>query len=157
MWPLAQSTSAWGRLALTRRLPVGQFVKNDRHGGCEDWIASIEEHIDVVVADVDGAPSPLGIARAGALVQNRVYLESRARQLLIPFTKEAGAWQLVVLDLGEKARRHDCEFLMRFVFLSARETSTPEPHVEIGFALFMPDAEEPLFVLSVEAAVGFPR
>jgi hypothetical protein len=77
---------------------------------------------------------------------------------LVPFTKEAGDWQLAVLDLGTKAQRHECEFLMRFVFRTTdRQLPVARPFVEIGFALFMPAVRHPFFVLTVETAAGFPR
>ncbi|MEO7128596.1 MAG: hypothetical protein ABI040_06995 [Rhodoferax sp.] len=79
-------------------------------------------------------------------------------QLLLPFTKEAGNWKLVTLDFGAQAVLLECEFLMCFAFQACSgELSITSPYVEIGFALVTSIAPDPLFVLSVKTAVGFPR
>jgi len=70
----------------------------------------------VVVPDVQGAPSSLALEKAVSIVQSRAYLERRALQLLVPFTKDRGDWRLVTLDFGVEAQRHECEFLMCFAF-----------------------------------------
>jgi hypothetical protein len=75
--------------------PLGTFVRGIGLGGRsrEEWVAPISQDADVVVSDVGGAPSPVGVAKALSIVQSRAYLERRAIQLLIPWTKESGSWR----------------------------------------------------------------
>jgi len=139
---------------------LGTFVRGIElgRGSREEWVASVTQNTDVVVSDADGVPSPIGIAKAHSIVQSRAYLERRAVHLLAPLTNEPGNWRLVTLDFGTQARLHECEFLMCFAFeASHSQLSITSPYAEIGFALMAPAAEEPLFVLTVKTAVGFPR
>ncbi len=66
---------------------LGPFVSSDRTGTCSspEWIATLPDLTQVIVGDVRGAPSALGIEKAVSIVQSRSYLEQRARQLLMPF------------------------------------------------------------------------
>jgi hypothetical protein len=95
---------------------VGDFVASNRGDAFrpQEWVATPADRTNVVVSDWCAAPSPLGIEKAGSIVQGRAYLEHRACGLLLPFTKEAGSWRLVTIDFGTEARRHGCEFLMCF-------------------------------------------
>ena len=138
--------------------PLGAFVRGAELGGDSrvEWVAPITQHTDVVVSDVDGVPSSIGIAKALSIVQSRAYLERRAVQLLVPLTKEPGSWQLVTLDFGAQAHLHACEFLMCFAFEAMScELSITSPYAEVGFALMAPAAEDPLFILTIKTAVGF--
>ena len=120
-------------------------------------MAVLADSTEVVVPDLQGAPSLLAIEKAAAIVQSRAYLENRALQLLVPFTKDQGDWRLVTLDFGVEAQRHECEFLMCFAFQVANgELSVTSPYVEIGFSLPVPTDKDPVFVLTVKTAVGFP-
>jgi hypothetical protein len=122
-----------------------------------EWVATLADLVNVVVSDCCDLPSVLGLQRAVSIVQGRAYLESRARRLLRPFGKEDGSWRLVTIDFGAEARRHGCEFLMGF---SSRATegvpSLACPDVEVGFALPSPAPVDPIFVLTVVSAGGFP-
>lgn len=74
-----------------------------------------------------------------------------------PFTRDEGDWRLVTLDFGVEAQRHECEFLMCFAFqVGSGVLSVTGPYVEIGFSLPVPTDEDPVFVLTVRTAVGFP-
>ncbi len=138
--------------------PFGTFVRGiglDKHRGAE-WVAPISAHADVIVGDADGAPSPIGVAKALSIVQSRAYLQRRAVQLLIPLTRDAGSWRLVTIDFGAQARLHACEFLMCFAFEATHsELSITSPYAEIGFALTVSATDDPLFVLTVKTASGF--
>jgi len=47
---------------------------------------------------------------------------------------------------------------MCFAFEAACSTlSITSPYAEVGFALMAPAAEDPLFILTIKTAVGFPR
>ncbi|MEP6875283.1 MAG: hypothetical protein ABI887_13045 [Burkholderiales bacterium] len=121
-------------------------------------MASITPHADVVVSDVNGTPSPVGVAKALSIVQSRVYLERRAIQLLAVSTKEPGAWRLVTIDFGSQALSHNCEFLMCFAFEPSNSVlSMTSTYAEIGFALTAAPAEGPLFILTVKTAAGLAR
>ena len=75
----------------------------------------------------------------------------------MPFTKDRGDWRLVTLDFGVEAQCHECEFLMCFAFqVGSGELSITSPYVEIGFSLLAATDEDPVFVLTVRTAVGFP-
>ena len=140
--------------------PLGAFVRGAELGRDlrAEWIATITQHTDIVVSDADGAPNPIGIAKALSIVQSCAYLERQAVQLLVPLTKEPGSWRLVTLDFGSQARLHECEFLMCFAFEAAYSAlSITSPYAEIGFALIAPADDDPLFILTVKTAVGFPR
>jgi len=120
-------------------------------------MAVLADSTEVVVPDVQGAPSPLGIEKAVSIVQSRAYLEKRALQLLVPFTKDDGDWRLVTLDFGVEAQQHECEFLMCFAFQVANgELSSTSPYVEIGFSLPVSTGEARIFFLAVRMAVGVP-
>jgi hypothetical protein len=123
-----------------------------------EWIATLADRTHVVVGDCCGSPSELGVEKAVSIVQSRGYLESRARRLLLPFTKEGGSWQLVTIDFGAAARRHACEFLMAFAFRANDSvlSTTSGPYIAIGFALPMPLALDPIFVLRVVTVAGLP-
>jgi len=59
--------------------PLGTFVRGGVFAGGTDgeWVASATQHIDVVVSDVGGVPSPTGIAKTLSIVQGRTYLGER--------------------------------------------------------------------------------
>lgn len=140
--------------------PLGAFVMGIGVPGSArgEWVAPITPHTDVVVSDVNGSPSPIGVAKALSIVQSRVYLERRAIQLLAVSTEEPGAWRLVTIDFGSQAQSHNCEFLMCFAFEPSNSVlSITSPYAEIGFALIADPAEDPLFILTVKTAVGLAR
>jgi hypothetical protein len=123
-----------------------------------EWTATLPDLTRVVVRDWCDAPSVVGIEKAVSIVQSRAYLEHRARRLLAPFTKEAGSWRLVTLDFGTEAQSHGCEFLMCFAFRATNGVlSITSPSVKIGFALPAQAATDPIFVLTVVTADGFPH
>ncbi|MDB5859309.1 MAG: hypothetical protein JWQ76_2998 [Ramlibacter sp.] len=136
------------RLAIAHRAQVDDRI-------CADWIAPLADFAEVVVSDFRGAPSQVDTEKAAAVVQSLGYLEPRALQLLVPFTREAGSWRLVTLDFGAEARRHDCEFLMCFAFQTPdSQLSVTSPYAEIGVALLRSEVSEPLFILTVKSACG---
>jgi hypothetical protein len=138
---------------------LGDFVRCDRSNvvGLPEWLATLADGTTVVIGDRCGAPSALDVEKAVSIVQSRAYLESRARRLLLPFTREEGSWRLVTIDFGAAARLQACEFLMAFDSCAQGSAlSITSLHVEIGFALPLPVAEDPIFVLRVATAAGFP-
>ena len=107
-------------------------------------MAVLADSTEVVVPDLQGAPNSLAVEKAVSIVQSRAYLEKRARQLLLPFTKDEGDWRLVTLDFGVKAQRHECEFLMCFAFqVGSGELSVTSPYVEIGLLVAEADGRGP--------------
>lgn len=123
-----------------------------------EWIAQLTQRSDVVVSDVDGSPSPIGVAKALSIIQSLTYLERRTIQLLVPLTKESGVWWLVTLDFGLQAQNHESEFLMCFAFEASNSMlSSKSPYAEIGFSLTVARGEDPLFILTVNTAVGLSR
>jgi hypothetical protein len=153
-----QSASTPKRRCAPGPATLGEFVLTNRLAAStrDEWIAVLADSTEVVVADVRGAPSSLGIEKAVSIVQSRAYLERRALQLLVPFTREDGRWRLVTIDFGVEAMRHECEFLMRFAFQGgAGELSVTSPYVEVGFSLPVPTGEDPVFVMTVRTAAGF--
>lgn len=137
--------------------PLGTFVRGIglSKRSASEWVAPISQHADVVVCDVGGAPSPVGVVKALSIVQSRAYLERRATQLLAPLTKVPGNWRLVTIDFGAQAHLHECEFLLCFAFEAAHtELSITSPYAEIGFALIVPAAKDPLFILTIKTAIG---
>jgi hypothetical protein len=154
-----QSAPAPKRRCVLGPATLGGFVLTTRLAACprDEWMAVLPDSTEVVVPDFRGAPNSLAIEKAVAIVQSRAYLEKRALQLLVPFTKDQGDWRLVTLDFGIEAQRHDCEFLMCFAFqVGSGELSITSPYVEVGFSLPIPTDEDPVFVLTVRTAVGFP-
>jgi hypothetical protein len=150
-------TSAPGRRCVPGPATLGEFrLRDDLHDRiCDHWMATLADFTEVVVSDFRGAPSQVGIEKAVSVVQSLGYLKPRALQLLVPFTKEAGAWRLVTLDFGAEARCHECEFLMCFAFQAPNSQLTiTSPYIEIGFALLRSEASEPLFSLTVKSACG---
>lgn len=124
-----------------------------------EWMAVLPDSTEIVVPDVDGKPSPLGIEKAIAIVHRRAYLEARARQLPVPLCKEDGEWRLVAIDFGVEAQHHDCEFLMCFAFQAAKsDLADTSPYVEVGFALPVRSGAipgfSPMFVLTIQMATG---
>ncbi len=138
---------------------LGEFVFINRIGACprREWMAILADSAEVVVPDVQGAPSSLAIEKAISIVQSRAYLEKRALQLLVPLSRGHGGWRLVTLDFGLEAQHHECEFLMCFAFQpESGELSITSPYVEIGFSLPVPTGDDRVFVLNVRTAAGFP-
>lgn len=72
---------------------IGAFVPSNRADAFprQEWVATLEDRTTVVVNDWCDSPSVVGVEKAVSIVQSRAYLEQRARRLLLPFTKEAGA------------------------------------------------------------------
>ena len=105
MSSLVHSGLAYNPRCFSGPATLGTFVLGNRPGPCvsQEWGAHLTEDADVVVAAADGVPSPTGIAKAVSIIQSRNYLETRAIQLLLPFTKEAGSWKLVTLVFGAQA------------------------------------------------------
>ncbi|SAK81613.1 hypothetical protein [Caballeronia ptereochthonis] len=137
---------------------LGEFSRANRLGADprDEWVAVLADLTEVVVADVRGRPSALGIAKATSIVQSRAYIETRARQLLKTLTRDDGDWSLIVIDFGVEAQHHDCEFLMCFVFQAANsDLSATSPYAEIGFALLKQSHATPIFVLTIRTATGF--
>lgn len=125
----------------------------------DEWMAVLPDSTEIVVADVGGKPSSIGIEKAIAIVQSRAYLEARARQLLVPFGKENGEWRLVAIDFGIEAQHHDCEFLMCFAFQATKPNLTDtSPYVEVGFALpvrvSVSPSFTPMFILTIQTTAG---
>ncbi|GAB7542574.1 hypothetical protein [Cupriavidus sp. 8B] len=136
----------------------GEFSLINRFGATprDEWMAVLSDLTEVVVVDVHGMPSSLGIEKAASIVQNRACLEALARQLLIPLTRDDGDWHLNVIDFGVEAQRHDCEFLMCFSFRAANpDLSVTSPFAEVGFALHKQSLADPIFMLTVRTALGF--
>lgn len=122
------------------------------------WMAVLPDGTEVVVADVEGKPSSIGIDKAISIVQSRTYLEARARQLVLPLIKEDGEWRVVAIDFGVKAQHHDCEFLMCFAFQATKaDVGAPSPYVEIGFTLPVQSRDARIFILTVETTIGLAR
>jgi len=121
----------------------------------DEWMAVLPDSIEIVVADVEGKPSSIGIEKAISIVQSRTYLEARARQLLSPLFKEDGEWRLVTIDFGIEAQHHDCEFLMCFAFQVAKaDLAASSPYVEVGFALPVRSSIGPMFILTIQSGIG---
>jgi hypothetical protein len=153
-----QFASAPKRRCVAGPATLGEFGLGNRLGDCSpcEWMAVLSDSTEVVVPDVQGAPSSLAIEKAVSIVQSRSYLEKRARQLLKSFTANEGNWRLVTLDFGVAAMRHECEFLMCFAFESTNgELSITSRYVEIGFSLAVQIDEDPLFILTIRSAIGF--
>lgn len=122
-------------------------------------MAVLPDSTEIVVAEVRGKPSSLGIEKAIAAVQSRAYLEARARQLLAPLGKGNGEWRLVAIDFGIEAQHLDCEFLMCFAFQAAMSELAPtSPYVEVGFALPARSSRgaehNPMFILTIQTTDG---
>ncbi|MGE8320530.1 MAG: hypothetical protein ACN6O3_17395 [Comamonas sp.] len=117
-----------------------------------EWMATLPDGTEVVVADAQGAPCPRGLAKAASVVQSCTYLEPRARQLLALLLHGDDAWQLVALDFGTEAQRQRCEFLMGFALEPA--PGTGGAFAEIKFALPRPSDTDPVFVLTLGAVLG---
>lgn len=152
-----QSTSRPSRRCVPGPAVLGEFVLTNRLGSWprDEWMAVLPDRTEVVVLDLRGEPSPTAIQKAVAIVQSRAYLEKRALQLLVPFSKDDGRWRLVTIDFGIEARHEDCEFLMCFAFQAANsDMSVTSPYVEVGFALPMQAPVDPVFILSVRTAAG---
>jgi hypothetical protein len=127
--------------------------------GRDEWMAVLHDNTEIVVADLEGRPSPIGIEKAVAIVQSRAYLETRARQLLAPLGREGGEWRLITIDFGIEARHRDCEFLMCFAFQATKtDLADTNPYVEVGFALpVRPSAGSglgPMFILTIQTTAG---
>lgn len=136
----------------------GEFLPIQRLGALShnEWMAVLPDSTEIVVADVKGKPSSLGIEKAIATVQSRAYLEARARRLLVPLGKEDGEWRLVAVDFGLEAQHHDCEFLMCFAFQAAMSgLARTSPYVEVGFALPANlGVHTPMFILTIQTTEG---
>jgi hypothetical protein len=122
----------------------------------DEWMALLPDNTEIVVADLRGKPSSIGIEKAISIVQSRSYLEARARQLLLPL-KNDGEWRLVTIDFGIEAQHHDCEFLMCFAFqATTADLAATSPYVEVGFALPVRSSIGPMFILTIQTATGLP-
>lgn len=122
----------------------------------DEWMAVLPDSTEIVVADVEGKPSPIGIEKAIAIVQSRTYLEARARQLLVPLSNKDGEWRVISIDFGIEAQHHDCEFLMCFAFqATGTDLVDTSPYVEVGFALPVQSSIGPMFILMIQTATGF--
>ena len=138
---------------------LGEFARVDplEGGACRDeWMAVLPDSTEIVIADLNGAPSSLGIAKALSIVQSRAYLERRAQQLIERFEKPANGWRLLTIDFGVESQLHGSEFLMCFA-RRGRETtnsSRASPYIEIGFVLQRPVGPEPVFELSIRSVSG---
>ena len=153
-----QSASAPNRRRAAGPATLGEFVLVNGRGARnrDQWMVILADLTEVVVADAQGGPSPLGIDKAVSIVQSRAHLERRALQLLVPFTRDDGGWRLVTLDFGFEAQHQECEFLMCFAFQATNsELSVTSPYAEVGFALPLQAGEDPVFVLMVRRIVGF--
>ncbi len=121
----------------------------------DEWMAVLPENTEIVVADVKGKPSSIGIEKAISIVQSRAYLEARARQLLVPLGKENGEWRLIAIDFGIEAQHNDCEFLMCFAFQATKsDPAATRPYVEVGFALPVRSSIGPMFILTIQTTTG---
>jgi len=135
----------------------GEFLPIRRLGtpGHDEWVAVLPDGTEIVVADAEGKPSPIGIEKAISIVHSRAYLEARARQLLVPLGKGDGEWQLVTIDFGIEAQHHDCELLMCFAFQATRvDLADTSPYVEVGFVLPVRSSIGPMFILMIQTATG---
>lgn len=149
------------RLARPRHLArpalPGEFLRIHRLDrlSLDEWMATLPDGTEIVVADVEGKPSPIAIEKAIAVVQSRAYLEARARQLLAPSGRPNGQWRLLTIDFGVEARHRRLEFLMCFAFqATSSDLVAASPYIEIGFALPVRSGTDPMFVLTIQTASG---
>jgi len=139
----------------------GEFLRIHRLGRPphDEWVAALSDGTEVIVADVDGKPSPIGMEKAIAIVQSRAYLEARARQLLALLGQEDGEWRLIAIDFGVEAQHHDCEFLMCFAFKGTKaDFAGTSIYAEVGFALPMrlsvSPSFNPMFIVTIQTTTG---
>jgi hypothetical protein len=153
--PLASNLHDLAVLAIPSEFrPVNRIGKSPD----DEWMAVLPDSTKIVVADVEGKPSPIGIEKAVSIVQSRAYLEARARQLLLPLIPKDGQWRVVAIDFGIEAQHHDCEFLMCFALQATKaDIGTASPYIEVGFALPMQSSIAPMFILMIETAIGLAR
>jgi hypothetical protein len=138
---------------------LGEFFRVDQLEGearRSEWMAVLPDSTEIVVADLNGVPSSVGIAKAISIVQSRAYLERRAHQLIERFETSGGAWRLLTIDFGFESEMHGSEFLMCFAReeRAAVEPTPASPYIEIGFALQKPMGQDPLFELSIRSVSG---
>lgn len=138
---------------------LGKFSKLNRvdlGDMSDEWISILPDGTEIVVADVRGKPSQLGVEKAVSIVQSRAYLEARAHQLIASFRPSAGSWRLITIDFGVESARQQSEFLMCFAFVSTVNTdpSFADPYVEIGFTIQRPIGPDPMFELAVKSISG---
>jgi hypothetical protein len=108
-------------------------------------LAVIGDQTEVVVPDAGGAPHPVAIAKAVAILQARGYLVDRALRLLEPISAARGSWRLVTIDMGAAAASTGHEFLMCFALeATPRETA----YAEVAFMLAGQEIGAPLFIAS---------
>lgn len=138
---------------------LGKFVRSNRltPGAATEWMATLADGTEIVVADAQDAPSELGVTKAVSIVQSLAYLGRRARQPLIAFVDSRDDWRLTSIDFGAEAARHTCEFLMCFVLdASSTAISLAGPYVEVGFTLDLPLADDLQFKLTVKTIINNP-
>lgn len=124
----------------------------------DEWMAELPDGTEIVVADAGDKPSSVCVEKAVSIVQSRTYLETRARQLLVPLNQKSGVWRLVTIDFGHEAQQHECEFLMCFVFESEGSgLAESSPYVEVGFALSVQSGAGPMFVLMIQETTGLKK
>jgi hypothetical protein len=116
-----------------------------------DWLAVIDDQTEVVVPDAGGAPHPVAIAKAVAILQARGYLVNRALRLLEPISATRVSWRLIAVDMGAAAACRGCEFLMCFALEAGpRETA----YAEVAFLLAGEEIGAPVFIASVQQLTG---
>jgi hypothetical protein len=110
-----------------------------------DWLAVSDDQTEVVVPDAGGAPHPVAIAKAVAVLQARDYLVGRALRLLEPISATQGSWRLVTVDMGAAAACRGHEFVMCFALEAAPRGTA---YAEVAFMLAGQEIGAPLFIAS---------
>jgi hypothetical protein len=138
--------------AATPALPGERLLaKNFEPCSPSDWLAVIDDQTEVVVPDAGGAPHPVAIAKAVAILQARGYLVDRALRLLEPSSATRGSWRLVTVDMGAAAAGGGYEFLLCFALdANLREVA----YAEVAFLLAGQEIGAPVFIASAARGSG---
>ena len=96
----------------------------------DEWIASAEEGIDILVRGQDDGPEQEALATANLALSIIDELQTKAVRLLESFMRDKGTWYLGSIDVGIAAAKQDCDLLLDLSFEAEND-----PH-EYGYTYF---------------------
>ncbi len=122
----------------------------------DEWFASGEDELEILVADESGRPHEQALMVAVAALEHLAELRVRAEKFLAAFVKDTGEWSLTTIDCGPEAIRQQCTFLLRFGL-----TSDSDPweygytYFDVGFRVDKRSASPDVYGRPIKLVIGF--
>ncbi|WP_017758003.1 hypothetical protein [Pseudacidovorax intermedius] len=81
-----------------------------------EWFGESADGIELCIRGDDQGPEPGSVELARTVIASLGEVSRKATQMAASFMKDDGDWHLTTLDIGEGAKRQECDFLVGLYF-----------------------------------------